>query len=266
MPDLCTLAQAKEWLNQTTDTDDAMISRMIASQSDNALAFLGRASLASQEYSEAYSGVGMNRIMLRQWPVTAVSAVSINGVSIAAQATPPLGTGFFFQPWNQLLPGAPAILGSVGYPFAVGTQNISVTYTAGYRTFDEAATVPAASAYTVTPRYTWLADLGVTLVSSGLPMTAVSSNPAAGQYSVSSVGVYTFNSAQASAAVLLNYSFVPPVVNNAVIELVALRYRERSRIGINSVGDGQTSTSYVRAAMTEAIRDALSRYQMVVPV
>lgn len=74
---------------------------------------------------------------------------------------------------------------------------------------NEAASVPGSSTYTVTAANgaTFLLDLGVYLVSTGLPLKQVSGVPGAGEYSVSAVGVYTFNSAQASAAILLNYMY-----------------------------------------------------------
>lgn len=73
--------------------------------------------------------------------------------------------------------------------------------------FNEAGTVPAMSTYTVTVTHgaDFVMDLGVYYATTGLPLVQVPSGPAAGQYSVSAAGVYTFNVAQASAAMLFNY-------------------------------------------------------------
>lgn len=74
---------------------------------------------------------------------------------------------------------------------------------------DEAASVPAATTYTITVAgaATFLNDLGVKYAATGLPFQRVA--PAAealGKYSVNEVtGVYTFASADASAAVLITY-------------------------------------------------------------
>lgn len=75
-----------------------------------------------------------------------------------------------------------------------------------------AAAVPAASAYTIDVTTlsgysgtTFVADLGVYSASTGSQFARVASAPAAGQYSVSGAGVYTFASADASAAVLLSF-------------------------------------------------------------
>lgn len=74
--------------------------------------------------------------------------------------------------------------------------------------FAEASSVPATSPYTVTVAnsVTFANDAGVVYAASGLPLTKVASNPAAGQYSVAS-GVYTFAAADEGKAVLLTYSY-----------------------------------------------------------
>lgn len=76
--------------------------------------------------------------------------------------------------------------------------------------FNETGTVPASVAYTITVANgaTFFQDLGVYNAATGLPYQQVASAPATGQYSVNSTtGVYTFNLAQASTPVLLNYLY-----------------------------------------------------------
>jgi hypothetical protein len=75
--------------------------------------------------------------------------------------------------------------------------------------FNEAGAVPAMSTYTITVAHAadFYLDLGVNLASTGAPLKQVPSGPAAGEYSVSSSGVYTFNVAQANAAVLITYMY-----------------------------------------------------------
>ena len=75
---------------------------------------------------------------------------------------------------------------------------------------NEADSVPASSTYTITVAQaaTFKTDLGVVYAATGLRMTRVASVAAAGQYSVVvATGVYTFYSADASAAVLISYSY-----------------------------------------------------------
>lgn len=72
---------------------------------------------------------------------------------------------------------------------------------------NEAASVPAMTTYTVTVANAadFVMDLGVYNATTGLPLKQVASGPATDEYSVSTGGVYTFNVAQASAAMLFNY-------------------------------------------------------------
>lgn len=53
---------------------------------------------------------------------------------------------------------------------------------------------------------TFLRDLGV-INDQGVPMTRVASAPAAGQYTVSAVGVYVFNTADAAKLVFINFEY-----------------------------------------------------------
>lgn len=76
-----------------------------------------------------------------------------------------------------------------------------------YGTVAENGTVPnlpGPYTITVTNSATFVADVKVT--KAGVPMTKVASAPAAGQYSVAA-GVYTFNSADNSAAVVITYRY-----------------------------------------------------------
>ena len=74
---------------------------------------------------------------------------------------------------------------------------------------NEAGAVPAMTAYTVTAAHgaDFVMDLGVYLAADATPLKQVSGAPNAGEYSVDNAGVYTFNVAQAGAAVLLNYLY-----------------------------------------------------------
>jgi hypothetical protein len=74
----------------------------------------------------------------------------------------------------------------------------------------EAASVPASTPYTVTPANAtnYNDDLGVVYAGTGRRFNRVTTPSAAGQYSVNfSTGTYTFSAADASAAVLISYTF-----------------------------------------------------------
>jgi hypothetical protein len=63
------------------------------------------------------------------------------------------------------------------------------------------------------------------------------------------------------------YPATPPEIAQACIELVALRYRERTRIGevSRSVGGGETVT-YAQKDMSAPIATLLQQYRVVAPI
>lgn len=74
---------------------------------------------------------------------------------------------------------------------------------------NEAGTVPATPGpYTVTVANgaNFYLDLGVT-TAAGVPLKQVASTPGSGEYTVSSLGVYTFNAAQEGDAMLFSYLY-----------------------------------------------------------
>ena len=63
------------------------------------------------------------------------------------------------------------------------------------------------------------------------------------------------------------YSIIPPDLAQACIELVALRYRERSRVGevARAIGGGET-VSYSQKDMSESIKILIQQYRVVEPI
>jgi len=92
---------------------------------------------------------------------------------------------------------------------AFNTFYFNQTVTSGQlqRAINEAASVPAMMPYTVSvdEAANFYMDLGVFYAATGVQLVQVASAPAAGQYSVSDMGVYTFNASDASEALLFNY-------------------------------------------------------------
>lgn len=62
------------------------------------------------------------------------------------------------------------------------------------------------------------------------------------------------------------FSAVPPDLAQACIQLVALRYRERDRIGLVSKGLGGEATAFLQKAMTDDVAGVLQRYTRVSPL
>jgi Phage gp6-like head-tail connector protein len=63
------------------------------------------------------------------------------------------------------------------------------------------------------------------------------------------------------------YAVTPPDLAQACIELVALRYRERSRIGevARAIGGGET-VSYSQKDMSDSIKALIQQYRVVAPI
>ncbi len=61
------------------------------------------------------------------------------------------------------------------------------------------------------------------------------------------------------------YAAIPPDLEQAAIELAALRYRERQRIGDVSRRIGSEVVAYSQKDMTDAIRTLIQQYRLVAP-
>lgn len=88
---------------------------------------------------------------------------------------------------------------------------------------NEAHSVPASSVYTITVTHTttFNEDFGVTYAATGAALQPVVSVTAVGQYSVNtSTGVYTFFSGDASAAVLISYTYTPASTTGRMLSVV----------------------------------------------
>jgi len=124
--DFTTLPDVKAWLKQTTSDDDEMLSRLITACSQFMQRVISR-DLLSQSYSEVYNGVGMNRMAMPNYPVTAIASVTVDGQTIPA-STGPTVNGYVTDG---------ELLYLRGYSFTRGFQNVAVSYTAGFASIPE---------------------------------------------------------------------------------------------------------------------------------
>lgn len=114
------------------------------------------------------------------------------------------------------------------------------------------------------------AVLSLTIDGQAIPRAA-SSGAAGYSFSPTQLAVhgYIFSRGAHNVAVAYTagYSTTPPEIAQACIELVALRYRERTRIGevSKSVGGAETVT-YSQKDMSDAIKTLLQQYRVVNPV
>lgn len=263
--DLTTPARVATWLPNPPTLPSAILSQLIGSMTALIYAKLNRSRTYSQPFTRVFDGVGNMQLVLPDYPVTSVSLVQARSYVIPPAVIPlngaaqPVNTnpnyGYKFIPWLGNLPGENAVLEfACGY-FPLGAQNIIVQYTAGYLTQNEPWVVPATGPFTITTlqqQGIWCRDNGVVYASTGVALTPVASAPAIGQYVAPpdvTPGLYTFSAADASASLLVSYSFIPAALEEATIQMVAERYAYRTRVGeISKSLGGQETVRFMRGS------------------
>lgn len=261
--DLTTLDAVKKWLSISTTDSDIVLSSLITQISGFVYNKTSRSFFVPRTVTELYDGLGGTRMLLTNWPVTKVTELKISGTVV-----PPAGdypsSGWILEAAPDDPPGLMQRLDLRGYTFLSGTKNVSVTYVAGYQVENEALTTPSSGAVAVAAPYgRWASDMGVTRVSTGLPLAKVASAPSSGQYSVDASGNYTFG--DSSIAVLVSYGYIPADLERAVIEWVAERFKYKDRIGYRSKSlGGAESVSFDNRAIPEIAGAVIQTYTRVV--
>lgn len=123
MADLTTLAAVKAYGPISGTELDTLLGALITRASTSIENFLQGAVL-SASYTETRNGTGGSAMLLRQYPVSAVTSLSIDGNSVP-QATSYGQPGWWLADRQLLL---------FGYRFTRGIGNVLVTYTAGFVT------------------------------------------------------------------------------------------------------------------------------------
>lgn len=62
------------------------------------------------------------------------------------------------------------------------------------------------------------------------------------------------------------YAVVPPDIEQACIEMIGLRYKDRERIGITSKGLAGETITFSQADMSKSVKTILTEHRRVVPV
>ena len=177
--DLTTLANVKAWLGMSQDADNMVIARLITSASLMLGQYANR-NFMSASYTINVDGTGGAVLMLRQYPVTAVASVSINGLALPVSTGPGVA-GYRFTQSRVIVDG---------YRFTKGNANIVVAYTGGFTT-------------------------------------------------------------------------VPPDLEQAAIELIALRYKERDRIGHTSKTLAGETVGFFIGDMPASVKTLMAQYRTV---
>lgn len=118
---LSTVQAVKDWLGITDTSQDGMISANLARASAMIRNFLNYDPV-SQDYTKRYDGTGSQTLGIDVFPITEITSLTIDGVSIPAQTTPS-GPGYYFDDRFVFL---------IGYGFTHGNRNVQIELTAGY--------------------------------------------------------------------------------------------------------------------------------------
>lgn len=282
--DLCVLADVKAWIPNLTGTaSDALLQSLITRASRYIANWLQRPLLA-MAYTEKRSGTGRPALALLRSPAFAVNSVTISSATINP-APSPLTSGYLFDENFAYIQGLPSVPNSTIFAFSPvtfqhGMQNIVLQYSAGYMLPNQ-ATPPDWVTATAT-------SFGATIqptsnnAGSYVYVCTVAGKTGASRPQFSQTGgASTTDGTAPTAATWTNLGVtalpaslpsgptneLPPDITEACVELVALRYRERDRIGqLSQHLDGQTIAYFQRGSMPASVEDALSSYKNVMPV
>lgn len=289
--DLTSLSLVREWIPAPSGTPSAQIlatqtAILQAAITAGSLDFLRRTGhgqssgivlsqspfVQTVQYSETYNGNGSDTQFVRNRPVVSVQSLAINGVSVQASTGFPNAGYLISDKANSIV-----LVGGSGYPypafgrcsrpvFARGTQNVAITYTAGFSTqsiSNELQTIPASHGpYTVLTSLAWLADGGVKYFSSGDPFTPVQVAPAQGQYYLNG-STYLFNAADAGQQIQISYTAAgtPPDIELAVRRMIYLIYQRRSWEGLRSLAKPDLGqTTYSSWEIDPSVKEVIDNY------
>lgn len=149
MPDLCQLADVKDWLGipATVTTDDAKLSRLISATSADFLSEIDRYDFLAADYTEvkrgralvqppprpAMSFVAGRRLVMRHWPINSVTSLVLDGVTLPKSADGIAG-GWYLD--RNTDPENINVISLIDYLFT-RLSTATIVYNAGY------ASVPA---------------------------------------------------------------------------------------------------------------------------
>lgn len=128
--DLCDVVALKDWMGVTAGqtTSDDKLAVLVTATSLDFLRAIERADFLEATYTEVREGDGGSRMQVRHWPITAITTVTVSGISLA-ESPDQVQTGYYFdadldpEKCNQLYVADGA--------FTDGAP-IAVAYTAGY--------------------------------------------------------------------------------------------------------------------------------------
>ncbi|ACB94288.1 hypothetical protein [Beijerinckia indica] len=267
--DLVSLPDYKAYMSISQNTDDNKLRYLITAISRAILTRINRPSLLPRYFTDIRDGSGEKAFFLRNWPVTSIVSLTIDGVAvpsaIAGDGWRSTAFGYVLDAPDMEPPGKPQMLSLKSGCYAKGRQNICVTYMAGYQTTEviNVRTMPPYSISLSESYGAWAKDISVTDVDHNL-LTAVSENPLSGQY-VASAGNYLFSSEDAGRECSITYGYIPADLAIAAMDWIADRASYQDRIGYSSKSlGGQETISYLVKSIPDFVQPILQQYTNVV--
>lgn len=137
--ELTTVKNLKESLTiaESVLTHDKYLTNLIQRFSDLVERYLGRGDLTSASATEGYDALGQLYLILRRYPVTAISSITIDGTALAATDYKLLknGRNGLVQRIGTAFTGEiTRSYANVRWPDGGDPERIQITYTAGYAT------------------------------------------------------------------------------------------------------------------------------------
>ena len=118
--DLCAVADVQAFLSLPSNQDTALLQTLVTNASAFLSNYLNR-NLLTASYVETRNGLGGDRMPFFEYPVTAVSSLTIDGVTVPV-STGPNVYGYVFDDRMLYLRNG---------RFCRGAQNVVISYTAG---------------------------------------------------------------------------------------------------------------------------------------
>lgn len=264
---LCTLQQVKTYAGDlTSSASDNVLNFLISTLSEKIATYCSR-DFAVASYNEVRNGQGSYRMVLRQGPVQSITSLMVGTYTIPGPVLVD-AAGWRNVDLAQVGDGRQLILN--GYDFCRGFGNVAIAYSAGYpngTVAGELWNIPATPGpYTITLVQASLYIGGdvITHTSGGTPFTRVAGNPAAGQYSITPAGVCTFAAADQGVGITVGYQTlgIPGDLNEAVVELVYLRYKQKDWTGYKSKSLAGETVAFITADMPDTIRGTIDTYRL----
>lgn len=269
--DLATLSQVKAYGTDLTNVDP-LITNLIPRASAQIRRFLNRNVPGTSRQNVRFNGTGSVRLMLPEWPIVSVTRVNLSPLNADLVPSDGVSQGYLYDDHGIVLVG--------GLQFPYGKANVIVSWTAGYQGI-ETGQIPSGNTPTLTPSTgnSFLGDLGTVTAADAVTVMdantgasyvrATANSPSAGQYffdaTPTGTGAFRFNSADANKWVTLTYWYNPPDIVQACAELILLKIRTKSQIGVRSKSLKDETITFMDADMTAAIKGMLYTYKQTIP-